>query len=298
MPIPSASSFPHLDLSRLTHEQQEILRGRLQFESRKIMMQFQELVSKTIKSLIRQNVSLDELVSHVMTLGAFNPVFKQLQVPLFQYYFRELKTADTIPKIFLVLKDYFSFFNYDIIEHIIKVLGTEEDKANLQRYKSNFEQYSKRRIFECLPYFGPMSERDHADIFVKLDSQYENYTVLEIKGFCNTLSEILHLSSQGVLRLCRVEKGCIQLIFQVPSVVQQEIFPLSRKQEEILNAKGVIKLTCADYQFPHENSADNSADNCNFDTDAVNGRFVHVGLLLSKITLIFPMISQVMKLKV
>ena len=107
------------------------------------MMQFQELVSKTIKSLIRQNVSLDELVSHVMTLGAFNPVFKQLQVPSFQYYFRELKTADTIPKMILVLKDYFSFFNYDIIEHIIKVLGTEEDKANLQRYKSNFEQYSK-----------------------------------------------------------------------------------------------------------------------------------------------------------
>ena len=138
-----------------------------------------------------------------------------------------------------------------------------------------------------------MSERDHADIFVKLDSQYENYTVLEIKGFCNTLSEILQLSSQGVLRLCRVEEGCIQLIFQVPSVVQQEILPLSRKQEEILNAKGVIKLTCADYHFSHENSA----DNCNFDTEA-NGRFVHVGLLLSKITLIFPMISQVMKLRV
>ena len=229
-------------------------------------------MSATIKSFIRQNVSLDELVSHVMTLGAFNPVFKQPQVPLFQCYFKELKTADTIPKIFLVLKDYFSFFNYDIIEHVIKVLGTDEDKANLQRYKSNFEQYSKRRIYECLPYFGPMSETDHADIFVKLDSKYENYTAIEIKGFCNTLSETLHLSSRGVLRLCRVEKGCVQLTFQVPSFVQQEIFPLSRKQQMVLNIEGVIKLTCADYQFPHEDSA----DNCNFDTDA-NGRFVHVG---------------------
>ena len=57
--------------------------------------------------------------------------------------------------------------------------------------------------------------------------------------------------------------------------------------------EGVIKLTCADYHFSHENSA----DICNFDTDA-NGRFVHVGLLLSKITLIFPMMSQVMKLRV
>ena len=37
-PIPSASSFPYLDLSRLTHEQQQELVGRLKFESRKIMM--------------------------------------------------------------------------------------------------------------------------------------------------------------------------------------------------------------------------------------------------------------------
>ena len=109
-----------------------------------------------------------------------------------------------------------------------------------------------------------MSETNDADIFVKVDSKYENYT-------CNTLSETLHLLSRGVLRLCRVEKGCIQFTFQVPSFVQQEIFPLSRKQQMVLNVEGVIKLPCADYQFPHENS-----DNCNFDTDA-NGRFVHVG---------------------
>ena len=32
-PIPSASSFPYLDLSGLTDEQQQELKGRLQFES-------------------------------------------------------------------------------------------------------------------------------------------------------------------------------------------------------------------------------------------------------------------------
>ena len=106
-------------------------------------MRFQELVSATIKSLITRNVPLDELVSHVMTLGAFDPVFKESQVPLFQYCFKELKTADSIPKIFLVLNNYFSFFNYDIIEHIIAALGTEEDKANLQSYKETFDRYAK-----------------------------------------------------------------------------------------------------------------------------------------------------------
>ena len=218
------------------------------------MIQFQELVSAIIESLGIQNVSLDKLVSHVMTLGAFKPVFREPQVPLFQYCFEELKSADTIPKVFWVLKDYFSFFNYHIIEYIIKALGTAEDKAKLQKYKKDFNQYAKRRIFECQSEFGQTSDADHADIFVKVDAQYENYTVAEIEVLRHKLSEILRVSSEGVLeegvlRLCRVEKGCFQLTFQVPSFVQHEIFPLSREQEKALKAEGVIKLTCGEYQF-------------------------------------------------
>ena len=263
-PIPSASSFPYLNLSGLTHEQQQELRGRLQFESQQIMMRFQELVSATIKSLITQNVSQTLLVSHVMTLGTFKPVFKEPQVPLFQYCFQRLETANSIPKIFLILKDYFSFYNYHVIEHIIKELGTEENMAGLQKYKEQFNQYAKRRIFECLPEFGPVSDADHADIFVKVDLQYENFTVTEIEMFRHKLSDILRVSSQGILRLCRVEKGCFQFIFQVPSFVQQEIFPLSRDQEITLEAESVIKLTCGKYQF---SSKKESAEKLKTDID-------------------------------
>ena len=66
-----------------------------------------------------------------MTLGAFDPVCKKPQTPAFHHYFRDLKSADTVSKVFLVLADYFSFFNYHVIEHIIKVCGTREDKDNL-----------------------------------------------------------------------------------------------------------------------------------------------------------------------
>ena len=238
------------------------------------MMRFQKLVSATIKSFITRNVPLDELVSHVMTLGAFDPVFKEPQVPLFQYCFEELKTVDTIPKVFLVLKDYFSFFNYDIIEHIITVLGAEEDKANLQSYKGTFDRYAKRRIYECGPHFGPVSDTDHADVFVKVDSRYDKFTIEEIKGFSNKLSDTLHVSSQGVLRLCRVEKGCFQLTFQVPSFVQQKVFPLSRDQEETLEAEGVIKLTCGEYQFPDD---EDRAERLHLKMDA-SCKFVNVAI--------------------
>ena len=256
-PISSENSFPYLDISGLTDKEEEDLRERLRFESKEIMLQFQKLVSSTMESLISRNISLQRLVAHIMKLEAFDPVFKEPQVPLFQDRLKGLKTAYSISEIFLILGDYFSFFNYDIIEHIIEVLGTEKDKDKLQCYKDEFYKYAKRRIFECGPIFGPESETDLPNIFVKLDSRYDNYTVAEIKGFCRKLSKTLHLSSDGVLRLCRVEKGCIQLTFQVPSFVQQEIFPLSREQEMVLTADGV-KLTLENDQL--SDSADEQHD--------------------------------------
>ena len=274
-PIPSASSFPYLNLSGLTHEQQQELKGRLRFESQKIMIRFQELVSAIIKSLKRRCIPLDDVVSHVMTLGAFDPVFKEPQVPLFRYCFQKLKAADTIPKVFLILNDYFSFFNYHIIEHIIKELGTEEDQAELQRYKEDFNQYAKRRIFECQSEFGPLSDADHADVFVKVDTHYNDCTVAEIEVFRHKLSEILCVSSQGVLRLFRVEEGCLELTFQVPSFVQHEIFPLSREQERAVKVDGVIKLTCGEYQFPD----DAIQEKCQHHTDVI-GKFLCRVILL------------------
>ena len=205
-PLPSVSSFPYLNLSGLNHQQQEELQGKLQFESEEIMIQFQELVSATIKSLIRRNVSPKKLLSHVLALGAFGPVFKEPQVPLFYHRFKELKAANTIYDIFLVLSDYFSFFNYQLIEHIIKELGTRNDKSKLLKYKEDFNQYAKRKIFECPPEFGSVNDADHAEVFVKIDSYYKNCTAAQIERFRYKLSKILRVSSQGILHLCPENK--------------------------------------------------------------------------------------------
>ena len=205
-PISSASSFPYLNLSGLTHKQQQELSRRLQFESQSIMIQFKELVSATMKSLIGQNVSPDRLLAAVMTWRALQPVFEEPHMPALNHRFKELKAAKTIDDSFLVLNDYFSFFNFHIIEHIIKEFGTEEDEHRLKAYKECFNQYAKRRIFECLPEFGPVSDANYADIFVIVDSQYENYTLAAIEDFRHELGEILHVSSQGILHHCRVVK--------------------------------------------------------------------------------------------
>ena len=248
-PLSSTGFFPYLDLSGLTCEEQQGLKQRLCCESHEIMMQFQKLVGATIKSLTKQQVPLSELRSLVMTLGAFDPVYKEPKVSAFYHYFKDLKEANEVSDIFWILKDYFSFFNYHIIEHIIKEFGTEEDNQNLQTYKEQFDQYAKRRIYECLPWFGPISETGHVDVFVKVDSKYDNFSVKEVENFCWQLCRIYGVTSHGVFRLCQVEKGCLQFRFQIPSFMQQELFPLSSEQETALAEEGVIKLTCGNYQF-------------------------------------------------
>ena len=218
-------------------------------ESEDIERKFWHLHSRIYESLRERNVPVDRLVTHLLSMRAFESVSKDFQKPLLQTFFQELRSARSIEEVLWVIKDYSSFFNYHVIEHIVVELGTDQDKVELQNYEKEFDQYSKRRIYECPPKYGSVSKDDHADLVLKLDSVYEEFTVKELKKFQCRLSRIFCVSPQSVLRLCRVEEGCLQLIFQVPSFVQQEIFPLSSEQESALAAEGVTRLTCGDYQF-------------------------------------------------
>ena len=248
-PTSVSSSFPYLKVSELTPEQQEELSIRLCVESEDIVHKFWHLHSRVYESLRKQKVSVDRLVAHLLSLHAFQPFYKDSQKPTLQTFFQELQNAGSVEKVLFIIRDYISFFNYHVIEHIVEGLGTDQDRAELQNYEREFDQYSKHRVYECPPEYGSKSDAHHADLVVKLDSVFEEFTVKELKKFQYRLGRIFCVAPQSVLRLCRVEEGCLQLIFQVPSFVQQEIFPLSSEQEKALAAEGVFRLTCGDYQF-------------------------------------------------
>ena len=248
-PTSTTSSFPYLKVSGLTPEQQEGLRIRLCVESEDIVHKFWRLHSRVCKSLCERNVPVDKLVAHLLSLHAFDPVYKDSQKPALQPFIKELRSAKSIEDVLFIIRDYSSFFNYRVIEHIVDGLGTDQDRVELQNYERDFDEYSKRRVYECPPDYGPKSDAEHVDLVVKVDSVFEEFTVKELKKFQYRLGRIFCVSPQSVLRLCQVEEGCLQLIFQVPSFVQQEIFPLSSEQERSLAPEGVIRLTCGDYQF-------------------------------------------------
>ena len=243
-PIPSMSSFSYLNTEGLNASQKRILRGRLYREFEKITTDFGSLVYRTYESLIKQGITVQQLVCLLGGLDAFQPTVRKR--PLLEDRIEELQAADSIDKVFLILRGYMSFFSHHIIEYIILEFGTQQDKENLHSYTTKLTEYSRRSVFECPTY--SLARKDEANLIVKLEGVvFERYNLTHLAVLESRISNIIKVAKY-TLRLCTVEKGCLQLTFQMPHFVKEVMFPLTDSQKAALQVEGVIRLTCEDYQ--------------------------------------------------
>ena len=216
------------------------------------MYKFQTLFTLTRKSLYEEKVSAQELISHIQCLGATKPTYNYTGNTPLQCILLDLQNAETCTTgdIMSAVNNYCSFFNYQMLEHIIDEFGTEQDKKNLKNYKAKFDQYAKCCVIECPVEFGKPNE-GHIDMIVILDDSFNGCRVSHLHIFITKLRNILKIESDVELRLCRIDPGCIKITFQMPCYVQQAIFgkSFSVEQEAALADLGVVELTCGDYRF-------------------------------------------------
>ena len=239
-------TFPLLNPKDMSEEEKQQLQEKLYVSSVEMMEKFQALFSNTIKSLKQRNVSVDEILSNTVCFGALSPIYEDVNQPPFRQQIPALTTCKSVDGAMQVIGQYCSFFNFRLIENIIKELGTDQDKENLSMYMKEFHNYGQHRVFECPSELGTISD-DDTKIFVKLDSTYDKCYLNNLRLFTDKLSSILKVSP---LKLCRVEPGCLKLVFQLPFAVLQGIFSLSSEQEAELSNLSVNELWLNDdYHF-------------------------------------------------
>ena len=227
-------SFPILDQKKMSQEEKEHLIQRLYAESVDIIFKFQDLFSATSASLIARNVSMRDLASHLVCLDALAPTYKDSKFPVLRHKLRAIKEikSDAFHDAMQIISGYCSFFNYRILEHIIDKLGTKQDKQNLAKYKREFAEYAKRKIFECPSEVGCISDEGCANIFVTLDESYDNCTLSSLHLFIDNVKKIFNFPPGVEIKLCRIETGSIKLMFQIPYFIPATLFPLSQEQEK------------------------------------------------------------------
>ena len=246
----TSSMFPYLNIGKQSKRDKFALQCRLLKESEYIILEFSDLKHHTIISIVSRCISVKELYTRLSSLSVYRPTHKP--TPLLRDKLDEMERAEDVEEVFCILDKYYSFFNYVIMEKLINWFGTPEDKERLDTYTENFKRFCKRRTFECPADMFALVDKGDTVLVVKFEESWdptEGCSLENVLHFSNTLAEILEVEPV-TLHLRQIDQGCVQLQFQIPSFVEEDIFPLSVEQERSLPFVGVTRLTCGSYRFP------------------------------------------------
>ena len=252
--------LPHVDIRDLTEAHQIIRKGRLYLEYKQICNKFTSLKLAILKSLSDRHVPVESVSRLLEGVGSFQP--PQEHTSLFNHHITAIKEAKKLDRLFTFVSAYSSFFNYSLLEHVVDKLGTESDKTEMERYKAEFADYSKRNLFECPSYRTTTSDSSQlTPLVLRVDKDYSKLSMSQIDHFTDWLCSVFLITRSSILLTSAVKKeGChvelvyprlseeIELSFHVPGFVRDGLLPVSREQQDMLRSGGVLGVSSDDFQ--------------------------------------------------
>ena len=238
---------PNVDFSELNNDHKIDLSAQIDALQSEIVKKFLELQAELIKSLKEHKVDPLEIVSTLMGYGySISSSNESLRTSLFQTHQQELTTAKKIESIFLIINPYISYFNYELLEVIIRAHGSKEDKGNMQRYIVDFSEYCKK--VPCVEYCEGF-ESKRTKIKFKHDFDRKQLTMGDSKRIQRRIAEIL-LLKPSVLFLHRIEDGCVAFTFLVPTFIVGILMESITKNRVSLEKEVKLLRVEQDHQNP------------------------------------------------
>ena len=234
--------LPYLHLSNLDEDDRENLIQKLDNDTNEIIQCFSDLVGDICASLKEHGVTTEELALRVLQLQASPTIDK----PLMSEEKDQLKTSRSIVESFIILEPYMSFFNFQLLEHIIKgrQTGSDEDREKMDAYRKKFELYCRHRIFEVAPEAVGKSTIDLKGrrrvafaIVTSKDDPLPDSDLGHVVKVRNRIATILGLDP-STLFLHRIDISSLILTFSVPNFVAKELFPIKPSLVSALKKDG------------------------------------------------------------
>ena len=251
-PTEQTATFEYLDVKNLTEIEKDTLIARLAIDYKNIVGQYSKLNQHIIQSLKERSIGTKELSMVLMYLHAFH-VQRHNVKPLLADCIDEIESKD-IDGAFCILRSYGSFFDYFVLKHIVdSPLCTDGDKRELQEYENVLKDYCQRSIFECPSVINPTQGKYLQSFVLKVDeSVFDSYEMKALNEFRVEVAGTFGLKAH-TLFLSSVEKGCLQLTFQIPHFIVDILFPITTKQQLMLRNLGVARITCGDHDIDLQN---------------------------------------------
>ena len=224
-PVDLGPYFPYLSPGEMDEDELTYRRNKLMDQTNKIKRKFGGLLLH-LKQDMESTAKLEDVV--VLLLSQTDDKgFKEL-----------MRACSSLAEVFNHLTDLVSFFTFDLVKLLTNHFGSPAMKNELKKYKKRFQNYSKRRVCECpKDAFGEVKKSDKI-YKIKIDKVLETFTVEDLNKLEREISKIL---GHKLLRLLKVDDGCIELTFRVFNCND---FDISEDQKQALGDLGVLSVTC------------------------------------------------------
>ena len=213
-------------------------------ETNEMRRKFAALVYKVITSIKDAGVEVRALTRYLQHIEPFDAALVTARQSCLLFTTEVIHSMESgdVDDVFRLLKHYYSWFNFDIIEAIIKVFCKRDSdvKTELSDYKAEMKQYCKNRLCQFPDTLNELGE--HGDVtkpyVFKIDKEWRTMRFSELETIKEIIRDILHLKREALL-VQAVSNGCVEVVFGIPEHVADAVFPLSEDQLGALKKYGI-----------------------------------------------------------
>ena len=155
----------------------------------------------------------------------------------------KIDPAMTFDDLWAKLNNYWNFLNFDLLEHIVNIFGSEDLKQKMESYKHDLQSFRKTTrvcdFISCWPVRGQTPPKKELRKFVaKMKHDWDNCTLEDLETLRGVITRKFFIPGFA-FRLRKIKKGCIAITWLVPA-------PLVKTLQE------TIKTTSSDFFLEHK----------------------------------------------
>ena len=193
---------------------------------RQLQTRFRDLVINTYRILVREHVDVD-LRCFRSSLLALDVFQKHEHQQFINDHLMKIDPAMTFDDLWAKLNNYWNFLNFDLLEHIVSIFGSEELKQKMESYKHDLQSFRKATrvcdFISCWPVRGQTPPKKELRKFVaKMKHDWDNCTLEDLETLRGVITRKFFIPGFA-FRLRKIKKGCIAITWLVPAALVQTL---------------------------------------------------------------------------
>ena len=208
--------------------------------------QFDCLHERLVTELSEGGASVDQVLRALTKLPL---TFRKEYESTIQSMLSELEKREVIRNLFYCLNPFFTFIDYELLQHLVSKFGSQELKREMTSYAGKVQLFKKVTIISELINYWPglkVPQVDHKMLRAKFEYDPKSYTLEKLDNFRNRFYNELQLSefvAVSILVLVEPANSFVAVWFLPTVVVDEIIKAIGQMDRTFFQTEHILELS-------------------------------------------------------